>query len=305
MLLATLTLLSLGLLPQDTRKPPKPADGEGVVATKDQLQVVGLANAGFLLRSGNFSVLIDAFARDSIQGYESLPENALRKLQNGEKPFDGYALALVSHLHPDHFHARTCERFLKNNPMAALMSGPQVAGRLAEAAKSFADVRQQVRSISVEYGTPKAIDRGLQNMGVEFYLLPHAGAEEVGGGEVVENYGHLVNMGGFKVLHVGDADADPAAFELYDLAAKNIDIAILPYWFFTSPEGVRIVDELIAPDVTILCHFQEAEKALFVERLVLDSPEVVVFQSMFESRIFDRRRPPDAAEKGEPESSDD
>lgn len=40
---------------------------------------------------------------------------------------------------------------------------------------------------------------------------------------------------GSPILHIGDASMDPQLFAPYDLASRDLDIALIPYWFFTDP----------------------------------------------------------------------
>jgi len=287
MTLASFALASLALLPQsqdESGAPSRVVGGQGIVATEGQLQVVYLANGGFMLRTGNFSILIDAFVKDSVEGSEVLPKDVLQMLQDGQKPFDGFVLALVSHNHPDHFHPRVCERFLKSNSQAALMSTPQVVRQLTKGARDFKSIRSQVTAIGVPEGEPRALDRGPLNMGVEMIRLPHAGESE---GTV--NLAHIVRLGGFTILHVGDSEPDPEQFKKLDLASRGIDVAIVPYWFYMSEEGVRIINDLVQPTYEIVCHVPPSERELFSARFELENPHVFQFASPFESKIFDKR----------------
>jgi L-ascorbate metabolism protein UlaG (beta-lactamase superfamily) len=293
MLFATLTIslaLTGATLPQQSGETPqgdptrRMVGGSGIVASENQVQVMYLANEGFLLRSGNFSILIDAFIKEAHDGHEALPKKSLRQLQSGKKPFNGFIFALVSHAHPDHFDPRVMARFLGANKKAALMTSPDVATRVAEVAQDISLIEQQVKYIRCVPGVPKSLDRGPMNMGVEFMLLPHAGDES---GEVV-NYGHLVNVGGFKLLHMGDAAPSKAAFAPFDLGSKEIDIAFVPYWFFMSEEGIDIIDSVIKPRYTVVCHVPSAEKELFGERMALENPHVIYFNEALESKIFDK-----------------
>lgn len=245
-----------------------------------RVEITFLANEGFLLHSGRFTVLIDGFLKDPYKEYEALPHDVFKRLASGEPPFDGYVLSLVSHNHPDHFQPLVAERFLRANPDSALMSSPQVVDSLIESAQEFRKIQKQVRSIPLKRGQSRTIAH--DEMSIEMILLPHGGERNRG---IVQNYGHLISMGGFMILHVGDADMDPEIFAQF--SQREIDIAFVPYWFFTSEEGVKIVDELIRPKYTIACHVPLADKELFIERMKTENPHVAVFGSSLESKIFD------------------
>ena len=44
------------------------------------------------------------------------------------------------------------------------------------------------------------------------------------------NMGHIIRLGGKKLLHVGDADTSIENFEKFNLDEEQIDIAFLPDW---------------------------------------------------------------------------
>jgi L-ascorbate metabolism protein UlaG (beta-lactamase superfamily) len=279
--------------PQSGGAPPPPAE--------TRLEITSLANAGFLLHAGEYSVLIDSFVKDPYKEYEALPSDVFKKMANGEAPFDGYALALVSHNHPDHFQPLAAKRFLTSNPDSALLSSPQVVEAMRPGEKgdkeAFRKIRGQVREVPVKKGEAKILKH--QGMTVEMMLLAHGGEQNRG---VVQNYGHLITMGGYKVLHIGDADMDPAIFEPYRFAERNIDVALVPCWFFANEVGVRIVDELIRPRAVVACHIPAAEKELFIERMELENPHVKVFTKPMETIVLDRTQEPPPEPEPTPEA---
>ena len=52
------------------------------VPEQDEVEITFLANEGFLIRSGRFKVLIDAFIGDPYSGYGALEPDMLEKLVN-------------------------------------------------------------------------------------------------------------------------------------------------------------------------------------------------------------------------------
>jgi L-ascorbate metabolism protein UlaG (beta-lactamase superfamily) len=281
MLICVATLL---LSAQETEPPPS---GAPPPPPETRLEITSLANAGFLLHAGEYSVLIDAFVKEPYKEYEALPTDVFKKMANGEAPFDGYVLALVSHNHPDHFQPLAAKRFLTSNPTSAMLASPQVVETMRPGDKgdkeAFRKIRNQVREVPVKKGEAKILKH--QGMTVEMMLLAHGGEQNRG---IVQNYGHLITIGGFNVLHIGDADMDPAIFEPYRFAEREIDLALIPCWFFANETGVRIVDELIRPKAVVACHVPAAEKELFIERMELENPHVKVFAKPMETIVLDR-----------------
>jgi L-ascorbate metabolism protein UlaG (beta-lactamase superfamily) len=295
-------LAPLLVLLQDQNPPPAPASASAApAAAVTRLEITNLANAGFLLHAGQYSVLIDAFVKEPYKEYEALPTDAFKTMAAGEAPFDGYVLALVSHPHPDHFQPLAAKRFLLGNPNSALISSPQVIEALRPGEKgekeSFRRVRNQLREFPLKKGESKVLKH--QEMSVEMMLLAHGGEQNRG---IVQNYAHLVTMAGFKVLHIGDADMDPALFEPYRFADKQIDVALIPYWFFTNEVGVRIVDDLIHARAVIACHIPALEKELFIERMKIENPHVTIFAHPMETIALDQAAAEPGAQPAAPQT---
>ncbi|HED64366.1 MAG TPA: MBL fold metallo-hydrolase [Planctomycetes bacterium] len=260
----------------------------------DELEITYLANDGFLLEAGPYSVLIDGFVAKKVDDYPALPERVAKRLAAGQKPFRGRVFCLVSHPHPDHFQARLLEQFLDHNERASLISGPRVVARLQEEAKDFTKIKGRVRAMPVDPGRVRVLDLAT-GFRIAFMQMPHVG-------ELASpNYGHIIDLGGFKILHVGDAEASPEVFSALGFPGPEVDVAIVPFWFFTSEDGIHILDDMIRPGTKVVTHVPKSELELFSARLELDNPDAVLFRRCLDSRTL--RRAADAAPEKE-ESTD-
>jgi L-ascorbate metabolism protein UlaG (beta-lactamase superfamily) len=255
------------------------------------VDVTFLANAGFFLESGRYSVLIDAFLREPSDIFAGLPEQAYKQLVNAQPPYDDLAVVLVSHEHTDHVQVRGLEKYLSKNVQAALMASPEVIRSIQAHARDFAEIQRRIRPIPT---TKNSIHRIVQEeMSIGFLPLEHRGKP---GDEQVLNLGHLVEMGGVKILHVGDAMPTVENFAPYRFAALGIDVAIVPYWFFNQPKGVRVLYEEIKPRSVIVCHVPPSELEKFDELLKAQFPEVILFKETLEKRSFQPQAPTAAKE---------
>jgi glyoxylase-like metal-dependent hydrolase (beta-lactamase superfamily II) len=94
---------------------PSSGQGEPVVPSPKPrvtgVDVTFLANAGFFLESGRYSVLIDAFLREPTDLFAGLPDAVYKQLVNAQAPFDELTIVLVSHDHPDHAQMRGLEKY--------------------------------------------------------------------------------------------------------------------------------------------------------------------------------------------------
>jgi L-ascorbate metabolism protein UlaG (beta-lactamase superfamily) len=277
-----LALAPLIALPAAARAAPAPQEpgADGATPAVEEVEITFLANAGFLLRSGRYSVLIDAFLREPYHVYDALPPQTLQDLANARPPFDGLVLALVSHAHPDHFQVRPAEKFLSHNQQAQLISSPQVLSAFKSGAQDFASVQKKLTPVRPQVGLPLPLMH--EEMSVTFLNLRHAGEEN----QDVQNIGHLIEMGGVKILHVGDAEPTADNFAAYGLPAREIDVALVPYWYFSNEQSQRVLLEQIRPRQVITFHIPEREKQQFTTAMQENFPDVVIFQEPLEKRSF-------------------
>src|SRR5690606_10618671 len=65
---------------------------------------------------------------------------------------------------------------------------------------------------------------------VELLGLAHGGRRH----RAVEHLAYVVELGGRRVLHVGDGDVSAEAFAPFRLDTMRIDVALLPQWMVTD-----------------------------------------------------------------------
>jgi len=275
--------------------PAQEAPAEQTPAPKvTGVDVTFLANSGFFLESGRYSVLIDAFLREPTDIFAGLPEEVYKQLVNAQPPFDGLAIVLVSHEHSDHVQARGLEKYLSKNVQAALMASPEVIRALQAHSRDFAGIQRRIRPIQTSKNSIHTIVH--EEMTIGFLQLEHRGKP---GEEEILNLGHLIVMGGVKVLHVGDALPAVENFAPYGLDSLGIDVAIVPYWFFNQPKGLRVLKEEIKPRNVIVCHVPPSEEGKFEQLLKAQFPDVILFKQALEKRSFQPWAPPPGKETGD------
>ena len=99
-------------------------------SAKVELELVYLANEGFLLRVGERELLIDAFVNEPYGNYASVPAELRAKMLDREPPFAEIELALTSHFHRDHFQVEAAAEFLRAHPETKFAAAPQVVDGL-------------------------------------------------------------------------------------------------------------------------------------------------------------------------------
>jgi L-ascorbate metabolism protein UlaG (beta-lactamase superfamily) len=171
-----------------------------------------------------------------------------RQLERAEAPYANVDLVLVSHIHGDHFNAELAAAHLQNNPMARLISSDQVTRAVLEKLGADSPARRRVEAHTPDPGTTISLPR--TDARIRLLGLPHGGRTWA----EFRNLGHIVELGGVKILHVGDADMDPALYAKFRLAEEKIDIALIPYWFMINEEGQRAIREHIRPKKIVAFH---------------------------------------------------
>lgn len=276
--LLTLPLLLAPAPRQEAAPDPRPALAE----MPREVEVTFLANDGFHLRSGPYNVLIDAFLRDPYGVYSALPVETFRALALAKPPYDGQAIALVSHAHPDHVQFRVLERFLENNPQALMVASGQVLGAFRESAKDFKAIESRITPVRYRPAMADKLVLIEDQMSITFLPMRHVGNTNLD----VHNLGHLIEMGGLKVLHVGDADPEPDNFRPYSLAQANIDVAIVPFWYFGSEAAVQVLRDEIHARHVIAAHVPPSELEALKTHLAADHPDVILFDEPLQGRTF-------------------
>jgi len=274
LLVAAASLQEVAPAPQPAPTPDEPA----------ALEVLYLANEGFLLRRGEIDVLIDAFVEEPYAGYAGLPPELSAHLRTTTAPFDSIELALVSHAHGDHFQEGLASAFLKASTRTRLVSSPQVVDALRAALGAEHQASERLEALLPEAGARKVTAHA--GVGIELLWLPHGGMPS----RKIQNLGHLITIGDMKILHVGDADMIPAAFAPYRLAEEAIDVAILPYWYFVYPGGRRLVQEHLPARLYIAAHIAPSEHEKLRAQIAARMPQVVVFDEALETRRVEPRK---------------
>lgn len=248
-------------------------------ADADGVAVTFLANEGVLLSSGARQVLIDGLFEQYETGY-AIPADSTRKaLSRAQPPFDGVDLILVTHHHGDHFHPRPVADHLAANPGATLVASRQVMDSLRGRVSRMGLRGDRLVPRTVAPRTRRTEIAG--GIAVELLGLPHGGRRHRG----VEHLGFIVELGGRRVLHVGDTDFSEAIFAPFRLDTARIDVALLPYWMVTSREGQRVIARWIRPRQVVAFHVPE-DRTEAIREVRSAMPAAMVFVRSLETHTW-------------------
>ena len=266
-----MVVIAAALLPVGAAPTQAPAREDGV-------SVTFLANEGVMLSSGNRTVLIDALFLKYETGYATPADSTRAAMDAARPPFDAVDLILVTHRHGDHFHPAPVAAHMRANRRSTLLTSGQVIdsmrGRIAAS-----DLRgPRFMSRTTAPGTRRREVVG--GIVVELLGLPHGGRRP----REIEHLGYIVELGGRRVLHVGDTDVSGATFAPFRLDTARIDVALLPTWMVTSEEGRQAISKWIRPRQVVAIHVGEGEGRQAMREVQDVMPGAVTFVRSLETR---------------------
>ena len=244
------------------------------------LEVTYIANEGVLLSSGDKQVLIDGLHRQYGIHYSFLPDEPRNRIETAKEPFNKIDLILVSHLHLDHFHPEAVGLHLKHNPGATLVSSQQVIAEIQKTLPDYSSISSRVKEVTPP--VKKRVKMRVSGVDLEVLGLEH-GSERF---RWIQNLGHVIHLGGKKILHIGDADTSVKLFDSFDLDKEEIDIALLPFWFLLDEYGQIIVRDHIKAKSIIALHISPINGSKAVEQIRQAFPDAVPLTKMLEKRQY-------------------
>jgi L-ascorbate metabolism protein UlaG (beta-lactamase superfamily) len=243
------------------------AHGEATVTT--------LANQGVVISDGTTRVMVDGLVVEPYALYGGLSEEGARLFSNREGPFADIDLVLVSHRHHEHNQPKHACRFMQGSADARLVTSGQVIGLMREKCRDFMTRSERVRQIDPQPDRVVRLTRG--GARVTVFPLSHGKRKYAR----IQHFGHLVELGGVTLLHVGDAALDPAVFEGSILQDAAIDVALVPYRFFEPGAGAAIVQRYMDAPLKIAVHIPPDERDEIAAWLAETRPDVHVPEGPF------------------------
>jgi L-ascorbate metabolism protein UlaG (beta-lactamase superfamily) len=250
-----------------------------------EVTITRLANAGVIISDGEARVMIDGMVVEPYAVYGGLPESAIADYSNARGDFAGIDLALVSHRHHEHNQPAFACTFLQASRSTELYASEQVIGLVREFCREFVTTSPRVHVNGPQYGLPDVIER--EGVRVTVFPLSH-GAKYAR----IHNYGHLVEIGGMKVLHVGDAAFDAADFERAGLDQVKLDIALIPVGYFQPGPGTEIIERFMNAPVKIAVHIPPGELEEIRGLVAEANPQVIILEEPLQQLRFSAAVPP-------------
>ena len=235
-----------------------------------EVTVTQLANDGVLLSSDKDKIMIDGLVVEPYAIYGGLPPEATVDYMNAAGQFSGVDIALASHRHHDHNQPSAACHFLQTSTSTRFVSSQQVIDLMREKCRPLITTDPRIRIIDPQYGIPEMIKGNEARITV--FPLTHG----TGKYSRLQNFGHLIEFGDVKVLHVGDAAMDPTDYKRAGLDQVELDVALIPFWYFQPGPGATVVETYINARYKIALHIPPDEMVEVTEHLLEYFPEVVI-----------------------------
>lgn len=240
-----------------------------------QVDVTFLANEGVVLAAGNKKVIIDGLFLSYGPEFATPADSTQAALARAQAPFD-VDVILVTHRHGDHFHPTPVAAHMLANPRAALATSRQVIDSL--------HASDAIKSRLVARTTPPGLQRRdvINGVTIEFLGLPHVHRNH----RHVEHLGYIVELGGRRVLHLGDAELTEETLAPLRLDTARVDVALIPSWIVTGKGGRELIERFIRPRQVVAFHVDaDTASAERIRRAVTAVvPGAITFSRSLETR---------------------
>lgn len=236
------------------------------------IKVTYAGNMGVVISDGTNQVAIDAM-HGNLSGWRPIRTSDLIGLQRGNAPWESTDIVMTTHSHGDHHIASEVSTLLSAQSGSLFIGPTSSRGGIPQTS--------QVSTINPALGTSETVVHN--GITVEVLRVTHF---DLFGNDFsgVESYGFLVNIGGLKVLHLGDILYDNDNLSPFNLAAQNIDLVILPTFnALVSTANRDIILNQVAPNNIMGIHLPTSTQVSTVKAVY---PEATVFTEALEFKRY-------------------
>lgn len=248
--------------------------------------ITKLANQGVLVSDGSTRILIDAMVVEPYSVYGGLPDDVRVHFDNLTGPFSDVDLVLASHRHHEHNQPKFACQFMQNSKHTIIKSSSQVLGLMREKCRQFMTSSSRIEEIAPQYDMP--VEFVVEGASVSVFPLSHG----TGSRARIQHYGHLIRIGDLTLLHTGDATMNAQDFARAGLDTLEVDVVILPFWYFQPGPGGDIVERFFSSSRKVAMHIPPDEMQEVMEYMSESYPDVLVLPNTLDIASFSPKPAP-------------
>ncbi len=225
------------------------------LSAQSEITIQYIGNMGVLISDANNSLLIDGLHDEYRAESYTFPSDEVAQtlITNNGSEFPPITAIMSTHFHQDHFDEALINQFLELNEHSVFIGSEQAAAELDEG-------KDQLIPISTATYQKQSVN--LNGVKITSFYLNHVNP---GRFDSIQNVGFVVEINGFKILHIGDTNWFEEAFNAAELASLDLDLAIIPFWMLMSEESSAKFSQWISADKIIATHlfykdFEDYEK---------------------------------------------
>lgn len=218
----------------------------GTCTTAQALEITLASNAGLVVRSGETSVLVDVIYGESFPGFTINSPQQREAIDQGAAPFDDVDVVLATHHHADHFDAEMVGAYLMRYPAVHFVSTQAAVDLVLATLPVDHGADGRLHGYGFEQGSASVEHLELGAVGIDIVELRHVGDQPT------PNVGFVVELGGQRVLHVGDTLVAGEAFPI--AALGRIDVALMPYWYLLDETSATFLGTVLDPPHLVPMH---------------------------------------------------
>jgi hypothetical protein len=204
---------------------------------------------------------------------------------NGEVPFDGVDLLLVTHNHPDHFDASLAARYMERVPGTILAAPSDAVAEMRKASADWGKIESRVVSLNLTAGEKDK--RDLKQIPITAFRTLH------GKQESPMNVMFLFELDGWRIFHEGDSPGNVDEYRAFGLGSEPVDLALVHFWFPLDPNGARFLREVLKPGHIALTHLPirlESDAPGKIDMVRTNYKDIFLLLPGMTPKVFPRRQ---------------
>jgi len=141
---------------------------------KSAVRIYFLGGCGYFISGGGKNILIDALYKHPHPKFLNVrtPEDAYKKMLNGEPPFQKIDLLLASHYHPDHFTTDRGFPVLQKHPETKMIANQYTLSlAMKDDPESYEKVKNQIHPLNLQWGEIRKIS--VNGCSIKMYIVKH------------------------------------------------------------------------------------------------------------------------------------